>query len=59
MTNVLPHLWKSGLQAVTPNGVLGDPRGADANRGERYLAAQAACYRDGLARWLDAAGGDA
>ncbi len=57
MTEVLPRLWENGLQPVTPNGVLGDPRRADANRGERYLAAQAACYRDGLARWTASAEG--
>ena len=50
MSDVLPRLWASDLQAVTPNGVLGDPRCADANRGERYLTTQAVCYRHELAR---------
>ncbi|MFO1430442.1 MAG: mycofactocin biosynthesis peptidyl-dipeptidase MftE [Candidatus Competibacteraceae bacterium] len=57
MTDVLPRLRENGLQPVTPNGVLGDPRRADASRGERYLSAQVACYRNGLAQWTEATPG--
>jgi creatinine amidohydrolase len=40
MEAILPYLQGEGLRPVTPNGVLGDPRPARAERGERYLAAQ-------------------
>lgn len=39
MTAVLPALEQAGLYPVTQNGVLGDPRGADGARGNRYLDA--------------------
>ncbi len=42
MAAILPTLQQIGLQPVTPNGILGDPRPAHAARGERYLSAQAA-----------------
>jgi mycofactocin precursor peptide peptidase len=35
---VLPDLRASGVQAISPNGVLGDPTGASAAEGERILA---------------------
>jgi len=41
-------LERAGLQAVTPTGVLGDPAGAEAGRGRRYLAAQTASCRQRL-----------
>ena len=48
----LARLVASGTLALTPTGVVGDPRPADAARGERYLAAQAACYEAALKQWL-------
>jgi creatinine amidohydrolase/Fe(II)-dependent formamide hydrolase-like protein len=48
--NVLPfeqlagRMMAEGIAAVSPNGVLGDQRPADADRGHRYL--------DRLAAWL-------
>jgi len=48
----LARLVASGTLALTPTGVVGDPRPADPERGERYLAAQAACYEAALRRWL-------
>lgn len=48
----LARLVAAGTRALTPTGVVGDPRPADAERGERYLAAQAACYEAALRRWL-------
>ena len=36
---LLPRLRADGVRAVSPNGVLGDPRGASASEGERLLAA--------------------
>jgi mycofactocin system creatininase family protein len=35
---LLPHLRSGGVLAVSRNGVLGDPRGASAEEGERLLA---------------------
>lgn len=45
MAAVLPRLREVGLQPVTANGVLGDPRQAEAERGGRYLTAQVEEYR--------------
>ena len=30
-------MWRQGIKAVTKNGVLGDPRKAEASKGEEYL----------------------
>ena len=38
LAEVLDDLRSGGLASVTPNGVLGDPSGADAAEGERILA---------------------
>ena len=43
--DLMPQLKRAGLQSVTPTGVLGDARGADAERGARYLEAQVESYR--------------
>jgi len=52
MDEGLTRLVGSGTLALTPTGVVGDPRPADPKRGERYLAAQVACYQAALAaRW--------
>jgi creatinine amidohydrolase len=37
-------MMREGIEAVSKNGVLGDQRGAEGARGDRYL--------DGLAAWL-------
>lgn len=37
LPDILPTLREKGLAAVTPNGVLGDPRGATAAEGDRLL----------------------
>lgn len=52
MDAALARLVASGTRALTPTGVVGDPRPANADRGERYLAAQAACYEAALRQWL-------
>lgn len=52
MDAALVRLVASGTRTLTPTGVVGDPRPADADRGERYLAAQAACYEAALRQWL-------
>jgi creatinine amidohydrolase len=38
IATLLPHLRVGGVSAVSVNGVLGDPRGATAEEGERLLA---------------------
>jgi creatinine amidohydrolase len=42
MAAIIPRLRELGLQPVTPNGILGDPTRANAERGARYLDARAA-----------------
>jgi mycofactocin precursor peptide peptidase len=37
-SELMARLRRSGVRAVSPNGVLGDPRGATASEGERLLA---------------------
>lgn len=54
MTEGLTRLVAAGTQALNADGVVGDPRLADAARGERYLTAQTACYEAGLAERLTA-----
>jgi creatinine amidohydrolase len=36
---LVERVFEKGLRAVTPNGILGDPRGMDASLGERLLDA--------------------
>lgn len=49
MVEIVPRLQEAGLRPVTDSGVLGDPRGAQAVRGERYLTAELASYRESIA----------
>ncbi|WP_404349976.1 mycofactocin biosynthesis peptidyl-dipeptidase MftE [Phycicoccus jejuensis] len=42
LPELLPRLRAGGVAAVTPTGVLGDPRGASADEGRGHLAALAA-----------------
>lgn len=37
LTELLPELRRSGMLGVSPNGVLGDPAGADGEEGRRLL----------------------
>lgn len=48
---LLPTLRHGGLAAASPNGVLGDPRGATPAEGERLLADLVERLRGALARW--------
>ncbi|MCP5196123.1 MAG: mycofactocin biosynthesis peptidyl-dipeptidase MftE [Gammaproteobacteria bacterium] len=52
MHAALATLIAKGTQALTATGVVGDPGPADADRGERYLAAQVACYETAWRQWL-------
>ena len=38
LTELMPGLRRSGVRAVSPNGVLGDPAGASAAEGAALLA---------------------
>jgi creatinine amidohydrolase len=51
LAELLPALRAGGVAAVSPNGVLGDPTGANAPEGERLLAEMTAALRTCLARW--------
>ncbi len=51
LRELLPELLRGGTAAVSPNGVLGDPRGATAAEGEELLATMTGELRDRLARW--------
>lgn len=42
---ILPAMRVGGLAAVSPNGVLGDPRGATADEGRRLLTAMVTAVR--------------
>ena len=33
----IPIIWSQSIKAVTENGVVGDPRKAEAGKGEEYL----------------------
>jgi mycofactocin precursor peptide peptidase len=50
VASLIDRLRRDGVRAVSPNGVLGDPRGASAEEGERLLAELTA----GCVRALDA-----
>jgi creatinine amidohydrolase len=51
LAEVMPELRSGGVAAVSPNGVLGDPRGASAAEGERLLAALTADLVQAVAAW--------
>lgn len=51
LAELLPELRRSGVLAVSPNGVLGDPAGATADQGRRLLAAAAADLLLMLEQW--------
>lgn len=42
LSEILPSMLAGGVAAVSPNGVLGDPAGANAAEGERVLKAMVA-----------------
>lgn len=49
LSELLPHLRATGVAAVSPTGVLGDPSGASAEEGHQLLAA----LSDDLGRMVD------
>jgi creatinine amidohydrolase len=50
VAELLPVLRTSGVRAVAPNGVLGDPTGASAAEGARLLATMADAVLRRIAR---------
>jgi creatinine amidohydrolase len=48
-----PALRAAGVAAVSPNGVLGDPRGASAAEGERLLSDLVRSCSEAIARWRE------
>jgi mycofactocin system creatininase family protein len=56
LADLLPELRESGLRAVTPNGILGDPTGADAETGQRLLDDLVASLDGVVATVLEARG---
>lgn len=51
LRELLPVLTSGGVAAASPNGVLGDPRGATAREGDELLAEMVGELRERLARW--------
>lgn len=51
MAQLLPTLRAEGVRACSPNGVLGDPTGANAHEGEQLLAAMVVRSNSAVARW--------
>ena len=51
LRELMPVLTSGGVQAASPNGVLGDPRGATAAEGEALLATLVENLRGELMRW--------
>jgi creatinine amidohydrolase len=54
LANLWPQLRRGGVAAVSPNGVLGDPRPADAARGRVLLERLTGDLVDAVAGLLDA-----
>ena len=51
LVDLLPELRRRGVAGVSANGVLGDPSGADADEGQRLLAAATADLAGVLDSW--------
>lgn len=57
LADLMPRLRAGGVRAVSESGVLGDPRGATAEAGARYLAAMVTAGAERLHRWEPGPGG--
>lgn len=51
VAELMPALREGGVRAVSPNGVLGDPRGANAEEGARLLRGLCERANDAVGRW--------
>lgn len=52
LVELMPRLREQGVRAVSPNGVLGDPRRASAAAGKQLLAGLVDNLYNAVARWL-------
>ena len=48
---LLPHMRISGVLGVSPNGILGDPRHANAVDGQRFFTTWSHCLRTAVDQW--------
>jgi creatinine amidohydrolase len=51
LADILPDLRVTGVKGVSPSGVLGDPRRADAELGRRLLSTWEKDLVESVARW--------
>lgn len=51
LRELLPVMRERGVRGVSENGILGDPRGASAEEGDRLLEAMVGAAREALSRW--------
>jgi mycofactocin precursor peptide peptidase len=51
LAELMPALRGGGVASVAPNGVLGDPAGASASEGRRWLTTTTATLVDAVDRW--------
>ncbi|MGU3293495.1 mycofactocin biosynthesis peptidyl-dipeptidase MftE [Williamsia sp. M5A3_1d] len=51
VTDLMPRLRASGVRAVSPNGVLGDPGRGDPEDGRAHLDAMSTRLADAMRRW--------
>ena len=49
----IPTIWSKGIKTVTENGVIGDPRKAEAGKGEEYLELWAERMADFVRKQVD------
>ena len=56
VTELMPQLRAGGVAAVSPNGVLGDPSGANASEGAALFAHMVLDAHGALAELLDTLG---
>lgn len=54
---LMPAMRSAGVAAVSANGVLGDPRGADAGRGAALVDGAVTGLADAVRRWVTDEGG--
>jgi creatinine amidohydrolase len=53
LAELLPEMKAHGVKAVSPNGVLGDPRGASPSEGKAALTAMVADVVRAVERFLE------
>jgi creatinine amidohydrolase len=56
LPELMPELRRRGVRAVSPNGVLGDPRGASAGEGRTLIEAMSSRLAEALDAWRETTG---